>query len=149
MPRHRVSAEKRVFARQLRRRQTSAEDLLWRELRDRRLGGWKFRRQVPIEGYIADFTCFDARLIVEVDGPLHAQPEQREKDVIRDATLRRHGFRTLRFDSEIGAGTMAQEISQALARPPHPAPDRRQGPPSPARGEGLALRARRGHVSAL
>jgi very-short-patch-repair endonuclease len=122
VPRHRITTEKRVFAKKLRRGQTSLEDGLWRELRDRRLGGWKFRRQVPIEGYVADFVCFDARLIVEVDGPLHREPEQSLKDVERDAVLAQHGFRTLRFDGELAVARMVATIRQALASPPHPTP---------------------------
>jgi very-short-patch-repair endonuclease len=122
MPEHVVPVHKRSFAKQLRRHQSAPEDLLWRELRDRRVDGWKFRRQAPIEGYIADFVCFEARLIVEVDGPVHRQPEQRLKDAERDAVLRRHGFSILRFDSEAALGPVVEEIRRALV-PPHPAPD--------------------------
>jgi very-short-patch-repair endonuclease len=101
VPLHVVSQGKRRFAKRLRRNQTSLEDLVWRELRDRRLGIWKFRRQAPIEGYIADFACMAARLIVEVDGPVHMEPEQRLKDAERDAALRRLGFRVLRFKASL------------------------------------------------
>jgi len=52
-------------ARALRRRMTDAERRLWHALRDRRLGGWKFRRQHPIEGYVVEFCCLEACLIVE------------------------------------------------------------------------------------
>jgi very-short-patch-repair endonuclease len=117
MPEHVVPAHKRSFAKQLRRHQSAAEDLLWRELRDRRLGGWKFRRQVPIEGYIADFVCFEARLIVEVDGPVHRHPEQRLKDAERNAVLRRHGFRVIRFESEAALGRVIEDIRRVLASP--------------------------------
>jgi len=58
-------------ARHLRCSQTKAEELLWERLRNRRLCGKKFRRQVPIDKYIADFVCMDAKLIVEVDGYMH------------------------------------------------------------------------------
>jgi len=139
MPQHIISPEKRKFAKGLRRKQTAPEVLLWRELRDRRLNGWKFRRQVPIEGYIADFVCFDARLVVEVDGPVHADPDQRAKDRQRDAALERNGFRVLRFPADIGPGRMVASIRETLSKPPHPTPDLRQGPPSPARGEGVRV----------
>ncbi|WP_367226975.1 endonuclease domain-containing protein [Mesorhizobium sp.] len=52
---------------------TEAEDRLWHELRDRRLDRIKFRRQVPIGKYIADFVCFEAGLVVEIDGSQHAE----------------------------------------------------------------------------
>ncbi len=122
MPRYRVPPDKRDFAKKLRHAQTSVETALWRELRDRRMGGWKFRRQVPIEGYIADFVCLDARLIVEVDGPVHSEPEQQLKDVERDAALARHGFRTLRLDAGIAVAKMIAAIGEYLANPPHPTP---------------------------
>ena len=123
MPKHIVPAEKRAFARQLRKAQTSLEAALWRELRGRRLDGWKFRRQVPIEGYVADFVCFDRRLIIEVDGPLHAEPEQRMKDAKRDAILNGQRFRILRMNGELAPGSMIDQIRRALAEPPHPTPD--------------------------
>ena len=94
MPHQPVTERKRSFARAMRREMTEAEDKLWRELRSRRLDRIKFRRQVPIGPYIADFVCLDARLIVEVDGTQHAESR---RDAIRDAELKRRGFRVLRF----------------------------------------------------
>lgn len=82
-------------ARELRRRMTDAERLLWHHLRGRRFYQHKFRRQVPLGPYIADFVCMDARLIIEVDGGQHASSVCR--DAARDAFLHRMGFRTLRF----------------------------------------------------
>ena len=73
---------------------TEPELLLWRLLRDRRFDGFKFRRQVPIGNYVADFANFESRLIVELDGGQHSETE---RDRIRDAELRRRGFRVLRF----------------------------------------------------
>jgi very-short-patch-repair endonuclease len=73
---------------------TTPEAMLWRALRDRQLGGAKFRRQVPLRGYILDFVCFEAKLIVEVDGGQHGDSAQ---DVRRDALFRAEGFRILRF----------------------------------------------------
>ncbi|MGH9051853.1 MAG: endonuclease domain-containing protein [Acidimicrobiia bacterium] len=80
-------------ARQLRREQTSAEARLWRELRRGNLGS-RFRRQEPIGPYIVDFVCLATRLVVEVDGATHEDPEP---DARRDALLERLGFRVLRF----------------------------------------------------
>jgi very-short-patch-repair endonuclease len=66
--RQRVSDGKVGFARRLRREMTRAEGLMWEQLRDRRLVGLKFRRQQIVDGFIADFYCDSARLVVEIDG---------------------------------------------------------------------------------
>ncbi len=73
---------------------TEAEDRLWRELRGRRLDHIKFRRQVPIGRYVADFACLEAKLIVEIDGSQHAESAH---DDLRKADLQARGFRVLRF----------------------------------------------------
>ena len=78
----------------MRRQPTEAEERLWGELRDRRLDGIKFRRQVPVGPYVVDFACLEARLVVEVDGSQHADSEH---DEIRRSELERRGFRVLRF----------------------------------------------------
>ncbi|RYG98413.1 MAG: DUF559 domain-containing protein, partial [Alphaproteobacteria bacterium] len=67
---------------------------LWSMLRNRRFGEYKFRRQVPIDRYVADFVCHSAKLVVELDGSQHVESE---RDVIRDAVIARHGFRILRI----------------------------------------------------
>ncbi len=72
---------------------TRAENRLWQVLRAKQLGGFKFRRQVPVDGYILDFVCFEVRLIVEVDGYQHAESEH---DARRDAWFIAEGFRVLR-----------------------------------------------------
>ena len=87
-------------AKQLRHRQTSAEALLWGLLRDRRLDGRKFRRQVRIANYIVDFLCTQARLIVEVDGATHSTPEQLSYDAERERVLSCAGYRILRVCNE-------------------------------------------------
>jgi very-short-patch-repair endonuclease len=71
-----------------------AEDRLWQELRDRRLDGVKFRRQMPVGKYVADFVCVEAGLIVEIDGSQHAESQY---DSTRGAELKARGFRVLRF----------------------------------------------------
>lgn len=83
------------FARHLRRDATEAENKLWYHLRDRRLGGLKFRRQVPIGPYIVDFLCKSQRLAVELDGSQHLL--QQTYDAERTECLRRSGVRVLRF----------------------------------------------------
>jgi very-short-patch-repair endonuclease len=82
-------------ARRLRSNPTEAERLLWRHLRLRQLGGWKFRRQQPLGPYIVDFVCLEKRLIVEADGGQHAA--QAQNDAHRTAWLEAEGFRLLRF----------------------------------------------------
>jgi very-short-patch-repair endonuclease len=85
-------------ARALRNNPTATERVLWTRLRQRKLGGLKFRRQAPIGPYVLDFLCFRHRLVVEADGPFH----DAERDAIRDAWLKANGFRVLRFsNSEI------------------------------------------------
>ena len=76
---------------------TDAERKLWERLRDRRLDGLKFRRQTPIAGYVVDFCCLDARLIVELDGGHHADPAQEARDAERTKTLEAAGFLVIRF----------------------------------------------------
>ena len=73
---------------------------MWQELRDRKIGGSKFRRQHPIEGYIPDFVCLEKKLVVEVDGEYHNEEEQKKIDEFRSKTLSRNGFRILRFSNE-------------------------------------------------
>ena len=85
----------RIRARVLRREMTDAERRIWRALRLYQMNGHKFRRQVPIGRYIADFVCHDARLIVEIDGSQH-DPSSRE-EIERTEFLRREGYRVLRF----------------------------------------------------
>jgi very-short-patch-repair endonuclease len=81
----------------MRHEPASTERLLWKLLRDRRLEGLKFRRQVPIGPYIADFVCLRRRLIVEADGPFH----EAERDAQRDSWLRTRQFQVLRFPNNL------------------------------------------------
>jgi len=99
---------KRDFARQLRRQSTDAERLLWFHLRSRRFAGFKFRRQVPVGEYVADFACCGCGLVVELDGGQHA--DQRPYDGRRDAWLRSEGFRVLRLPDNV----MLRETETAL-----------------------------------
>ena len=105
-------------ARKLRRRQTIAEEILWRALRDRQLGA-KFRRQVPVGAFIADFACLEAKVIVEVDGPSHETAVGQVRDAWRDRWLRDNGWRVVRVTNEVvtGGGELAlAPIRAALVR---------------------------------
>ena len=84
----------RDHARSLRRNQTDAEKLLWRALRNRRLGNVKFRRQVIVRSMIVDFLSYQPPIAIEVDGGQHAN---NPADMRRDALLRALGFHVLRF----------------------------------------------------
>ncbi|MEZ5478964.1 MAG: DUF559 domain-containing protein [Thiolinea sp.] len=85
--------------RRLRRDATSAEQVLWGQLRNRRLVGYKFRRQHPVGSYIVDFVCFSEKLVVELDGVQHQEPEQMAYDQVRTAFLEAGGYRILRFNN--------------------------------------------------
>jgi very-short-patch-repair endonuclease len=89
-------------ARMHRKTSTEAEELLWNNLRNRRLKGVKFRRQHPISGYIADFYCHEERLVIEVDGEIHDLSEHTEHDEGRDFEFELQGIHVIRFrNSEI------------------------------------------------
>lgn len=85
----------KTFARSLRWNATDAERLLWKQLRRRRVDGFRFRRQRPFGPYVCDFTCLEARLVVELDGSQHL--EQADRDARRDDFMRSHGYRVMRF----------------------------------------------------
>ena len=84
-------------ARHLRREQTSAESLLWQALRNRKLARWKFRRQHPIDQFIVDFVCLNARLVIELDGAAHSTDCEILRDVARTNVLESCGYHVLRF----------------------------------------------------
>ena len=83
------------FARKLRRNQTAAETLFWAEVRNRKFHNYKFRRQVPIDRFFADFVCEAEKLIIEIDDVSHA--EKLEYDSFRTAKLIANGYRVIRF----------------------------------------------------
>jgi very-short-patch-repair endonuclease len=86
------------IARKLRVDQTTAESILWHQLRSRQVRGRKWRRQHPVGPYVVDFLCFQVRLIVEIDGDVHAF--QREQDEARQAYLESYGFCVIRFSND-------------------------------------------------
>ena len=87
----------RHFARDMRREPTPAEQALWRLLRNRRLAGFKFRRQHPFGPYILDGFCARAKLVVEADGDTHTTPDGQTRDRERDTYLAANGILVLRF----------------------------------------------------
>ena len=97
-------------AKELRREMTQEEKILWQHLRANRLNGLHFRRQQIIDGFIADFYCHAARLVIEVDGEIHQQ--QAEYDAERDRVLSARGLRLLRIKNE----QVRQNLDSVLAR---------------------------------
>jgi very-short-patch-repair endonuclease len=105
------------LARRLRRNPSATERLLWERLRQRKLEGLKFRRQMPLGTYVVDFVCLRHRLVVEADGPFHDPL----RDAERDAWLTGQGFRVLRFSNREIQGSpelVADRILTALAQLP-------------------------------
>jgi len=88
------------LARNLRQKETKAEEILWDALRDRRFAGIKFRRQRPVGGYIVDFYCHSAGLVVELDGEFHELPGEKERDLIRQVDIEAMGLKVLRFSNQ-------------------------------------------------
>ena len=119
-------AQKLKRARRLRSLQTDVERKLWFEVRDRRLQGFKFRRQAPIGPYIVDFVCVEQWLIVELDGGQHAVVDERR----RTAFLEGEGWKILRvWNNEVleNLESVIARIAEALANGPHPSPLPRAG----------------------
>lgn len=126
-------APNRVRAREMRSAPVNAEKLFWSEVRSRRLGGFKFKRQFLIGPYIADFVCPEKMLVVELDGPFH--DDRAAYDADRDEFLRARGYRVMRFKNE----QMAEDLSAVLASVLHAleTPSPRPSPPL-SRGRGGA-----------
>jgi very-short-patch-repair endonuclease len=104
-----------AIARSLRQRSTDAEARLWSHLRSRQMEGAKFRRQMPIAGYIADFACPAARLVIELDGGQHADDP---RDAERTAAIECAGYIVLRFWNHDALGNtegVLEDIRAAIA----------------------------------
>jgi very-short-patch-repair endonuclease len=88
------------YAREMRKKDTVAESFLWRFIRNRKLDGLKFRRQHPLDKFIADFYCHEKRLVVEVDGGVHNDKEAKESDEGRTFELKELGIIVIRFTNK-------------------------------------------------
>ena len=120
-------------ARRLRQSPTRTEEYVWSLIRDRQFDGLRFRRQVPIGVYVVDFCCLSARLIVEVDGGIHAL--RAFEDARRDAWLTSQGFTVLRFPNSQATGR-PNEVLAAIREAALPPSVRLRLPRSPEMGEG-------------
>ena len=84
-------------ARELRKNGTVPERILWNALRNRKLGGWKFRRQYPVGNLVLDFYCREKAIAVEIDGEIHNQPDIAAHDLERTRFIKRLGIKIIRF----------------------------------------------------
>ena len=130
-PTWKVSSKLRSNARALRKNSSNAERVLWSALRDHRLNGAGFRRQVPIEKYIADFVCHAACLVIELDGGQHFSDQAERLDAQRSVVMEAKGFHALRFSNhEVRtnrSGVLETIAAAVAARAPHPNPPPQAG----------------------
>jgi very-short-patch-repair endonuclease len=96
-----VDEGKKEQARKLRICATHAEKVMWELLRNRKVAGLKFRRQQVIDGFIADFFCEEAKLVIELDGGVHNDPKQKKIDIHREQVFKIRGLHTLRIKNEV------------------------------------------------
>jgi very-short-patch-repair endonuclease len=122
----RCRGSKREVARGFRKDPTEAEARAWSVLRNRGLGGLKFRRQHVIDPFIVDFYCAELRLVVEIDGGIHSEPSSIEYDAARTSYIRARGISVIRVPNH---SANAKGLTQALHR------FLRSRPPLPPRGK--------------
>ena len=115
-----VSPELRQAASQLREQMTAAEQVLWEALRDKKVGGLRFRAQHPVGQFILDFYCPACKLALELDGSIH--DNRAEEDAARTAQLRAYGYRVLRFQNKEVLTNLASVTERILyaAKEPNP-----------------------------
>lgn len=125
-------------ARELRKNQTPAEDVMWELLRNRQLADLKFRRQHQIGHYVVDFYCNELKLVVELDGEVHTADEAQKKDHKRDAYLQSMGFEVLRFENEVFLND-PESILKQIVNSKLPSPSgRRAGDEGEVPADGIA-----------
>jgi len=107
-----ITQEKLKRARELRQEMTPEELCLWNRVRANRLGGWHFRRQQIIDGFIVDFYCHKAALVIEVDGPIHRK--QKSDDAERDKVLSDRGLHILHFSNQTVMNNLNQVVKTIL-----------------------------------
>ncbi|MBS1935781.1 MAG: chorismate synthase, partial [Bacteroidetes bacterium] len=134
------------YAKANRQNPTAAEDKLWQELRNRKIEGFKFRRQHPVAGYIPDFVCLEKKLVVEIDGEYHNEIEQKKYDSLRSEWLREHSYGILRFTNDEvmnDLSSVLKKITDEIIEKENLANNQNsggEGYPSPL-GEGIGVRS--------
>ncbi len=118
-------------ARDLRKRQTEAEKLLWSRVRNRQLGGLKFRRQHPVSPYILDFYNEEYKIAIELDGNPHGHDNQIKKDKTRTAYLEKQDIRVIRFWNNEIFENLEGVLETILRDINDPSPDSLRSAPSP------------------
>ncbi len=115
------------YANALKKKMTDAEEVLWRELRGRRLNNLKFRRQHPVGKFILDFYCHEFRLAIEVDGDIHNLDDIKEKDNDRTYILKEWEIKVIRFTNaevltnlNFVLNTIVSSTKQEAPNPPLP-----------------------------
>jgi very-short-patch-repair endonuclease len=101
----------------LRRNETAAEKILWERLRKNQLCGFRFKRQHPIGGFIADFYCHKAKLVIEIDGQYHNRVQQKQYDRERTNVMIKLGLSVIRFSNHdvfVNADYVIEEIKKYL-----------------------------------
>ena len=106
-----------------------AERALWKDLRAHRFHGFGFRRRAPLGPYVADFVCHAQRLVIELDGGQHGQPDERARDEVRTRWIESRGYRVVRFWNNDVLTNLDGVLAAIAEIPP--------SQPSPARGEGF------------
>ena len=127
------------FAKQNRKDATVEEDIIWQEVRNRKIANCKFRRQHPIAGYIPDFVCLEKKLIVEIDGGYHNEADQIKFDTARESWLAEQGFTMVRFTNDEvnnALNTVLKNIEQALSSKESIPEAAESNSPLPGRGVG-------------
>jgi very-short-patch-repair endonuclease len=107
-----ASLEIHKRAKELRKNMTESEQVLWKQIRNRRRWNLKFRRQHPIGNFIADFYCHEIKLVIEVDGEIHDLPENKEYDIGRNAEMEDMGIAVIRFTNDEVLNTMGSVLKR-------------------------------------
>ena len=108
-----ISKEKLALAKEFRLNMTDTEKILWQSLRSNKLGGWHFRRQQILFGYIVDFYCHAASLVIEADGEIHESQQSTDRE--RDTNLTDKGFKVLRFGNHEIEHNLKNVLAKILA----------------------------------
>jgi len=107
-----ASPEMLRLAGELRKSMTQAEKVLWEKLRNKKIKGVRFRRQHPIGEFIADFFSYETLMVIEIDGAVHQDPSQLERDIERTKILASLGIKVIRFSNEEVIGHLDQVINR-------------------------------------